>query len=340
MKTKNKNQSQKAYSSLVTSAVFWGLAPVFYKQGLLLVSITIFLAFRFGIGALYIFATERKKFIKLSVKVFAIVAAFAIFDALIVNLIYSYAIQRTSILHASIIQLAVPFFVYFFAAILLREKPHKVVIFGGLIAVMGLGIIVLANNSSAAAGASAVSFGDMVMLVSACVGAFSIVLGRKVLSSIKKLPSEQLGFMEYAISAVPLFVIIMVTGQWTTIASIQLQSWMWIFAAAIIAGAIPITLYYRAVKKLPAERLADMSFISPAVASFVGILFLGEQLSVGFILGTSLVLLGLLVGHKKIHPVLAAHKLGTGIDTLEKSFRIPQKAYQYITVETKKTFGM
>ncbi|MFO0882372.1 MAG: EamA family transporter [Candidatus Saccharimonadales bacterium] len=59
------------------------------------------------------------------------------------------------------------------------------------------------------------------------------------------------------------------------------MAWVWIIAAAIISGSLPVTFYYRSVKKLPAERLADMSFISPAVAGIVGILFLGERLSIG-----------------------------------------------------------
>ena len=335
---KSKNLNKKAYRNLVISAVLWGLSPLFYKQGLLLVSISVFLGLRFAIGAMAILATERKKFIRLTTKVIAIITAFAILDALLVNIVYSFAIQRTTLLHASIIQLSVPFLVYFFAAIILKEKPHKIVLIGSTVAVIGMAIIVIANSASSAPSTNTQNIGDLAMFACVSLSALSIVLGRKVLSGIKKLPSEQLGFMEYAISAVPFFVIILLHGSWQAITSISAMAWVWILAAAIISGSLPVTFYYRSVKKLPAERLADMSFISPAVAGIVGIMFLGEQLSVGFIAGTALVVVGLLISHKKIHPVLAAHKLGSDIKALQSIFKFPHKAYAYIAVEARK-FG-
>lgn len=333
MKAKTKNLDKKAYRNLVISATLWGLSPFFYKQGLLFVSILIFLGLRFAIGALCIFITERKKFVRLTLKIITIITAFALLDALLVNIVYSFAIQRTTILHASIIQLSVPFLVYFFAAIILREKPHKIVLFGSTIAVIGLAVIVFANSSVSTPSTGLQNIGDIVMFGCVCLSALSIVLGRKVLSKVKKLPSEQLGFMEYAISAVPFFVIIALHGSWHSLVTIPPIAWVWILAAAIISGSLPITFYYRSVKRLPAERLADMSFISPAVSGIVGILFLSEQLTPAFIMGTSLVLVGLMVSHNKIHPVMTAHKVGSDIKALNAVFRFPQRAYQYISVE-------
>ena len=50
---------------LFMSGVLWGFSALFYKKSLAVVSITAFLAVRFVLGASFIFATERKKFIRL-----------------------------------------------------------------------------------------------------------------------------------------------------------------------------------------------------------------------------------------------------------------------------------
>ena len=67
---------------------------------------------------------------------------------------------------------------------------------------------------------------------------------------------------------------------------------------------------------------------------------MGENLTAGFVLGTGLVVFGLLIGHKKVHPVLAAHKLGLELRTAQLLFRTPKRAYEYIAVETKNTFRL
>ena len=335
----SRKQSQLvAYQYLVTSGVLWGLVALFYKQGLAALSISLFLVLRFSVGAIGIYVSQRHRFKKLSIRILGLLTAFALIDAVAINYIYSFAIQRTSLLHASIILLATPFFVYFFAALLLKERPHKIVLIGSIVAATGLALIVLfgANQS---AGAAQTAVGDSVMLLYAIVNAFTIVLGRKLLSKKKQLAPEQLAFIEYAVAAMVIGLVLTVLGGWSELATITIPTWGWVVAAGIIGGALPILLYYKSVKRLPAERLADITFISPAVAGVVGVVFLGEALSSIFVIGTTLVVVGLLIGHDKIHPVVTAHKLGTDLATIGSIFKVPKKAYEYISAETRK-FGL
>jgi drug/metabolite transporter (DMT)-like permease len=336
---KQKNLNKKAYQSLLLSGVLWGFVPLFYKKSLLAVSIVVFLALRFTFAAAFIFATERKKFISIKPKMLAAIIGFAFLDMLMINLIYSVGIQKTTILHAAIIQLINPFLVYVFAAILLKEKPHKVVLMGSTVAVAGLLIIVITSLDGSSAASSTV-VGDLILIAGAALGAFTVVLGRKLLSQKKRIPPEQLGFIEYAVCAVPFIAIATATSSWGVLTTISVQVWLWILAASIISGAIPVIMYYRTVRRLPAERLADISFVIPAVSGAVGILFMGEQLTMGFIIGTSLVVAGLLVSHKKIHPILIAHHIGADTKLLQSMFRMPKRAYAYIAVETKSTFNL
>lgn len=335
---KSNNLNKQAYQSLLISGVLWGFTPLFYKKSLIAVSVLVFLALRFTIAGAFVFATERKKFVRLSPKLFIGVVIFALVDMLLINVIYSVGIQKTTILHAAVISLLNPFLVYLFAAIILKERPHKVVLVGSSIAVVGLLIIVLSSAKATGSVPSTIA-GDIILSLGAMIGAFTVVISRKILSQKKRVPPEQLGFMEYAICAIPVIAIVIATSGWQVIGTISGAVWLWIIAASIISGAFPIVMYYRSAKKLRAERLADISFVIPAISSLVGIIYMGEQLTLGYIAGASLVIFGLLIGHKKLHPILVAHKIGMDASAVQQLFRQPKKAYAYIAVESKSIFN-
>lgn len=339
MPKKKKTTSLKAYNTLLFSGVLWGFASLFFKMSLVTLSIGVFLALRFIIGAIFIYATGRKKFKPIPNKLLIIVALFALIDMVVINYLYSYALQRTTILHVSIISLSVPFLVYFFAAIILKEKPHRAVILGSVIAASGLAFIVVGGPTDTVTSPD-VARGDAVMVIYAIIGALAIVLSRKLLGHKRSLSSEQFSFIEYVTAACFFIGLVFVTHSWSEVTTISAVTWGWIAGAAILSGAMPLLLYYKAVKILPAERLADVNFIAPAVAGCVGVIFLGEQLSTSFIIGTACVVAGLLVSHKKIHPVLIAHHIGVDTKILQNMFRVPKRAYAFIAVETKNSLNL
>ena len=335
MKSKAQNYSHQAYSMLFMSGVLWGFSALFYKKSLAVMSIAVFLAVRFILGAIYIFTTEHKKFVKLSIRVFGLIALFTIVDTIMINFLYSAGIQRTTAIHASVIHLSTPFMVYFLASIFLSEKPHSRVIFGAIIAVIGMLGIVLGTSSSAS-GTGASIIGDLFLLSEAFVAASAIVIGRKLLTKYKIIPGEQLGFIEYSLSAIPFVIYVIWSGGVNELASVSLSSWVWVVGASILCGAIPITLYNRSIRKLPAQRLADVSFISPTTGALVGVFLLGEHITAIFVAGAALVVCGLLISHNKIHPVYIAHHLRADASTIQSIFRVPRRAYEYIRIESKR----
>ena len=266
---------------------------------------------------------------------FGLIALFTIVDTIMINFLYSAGIQKTTAIHAAVIHLSTPFIVYFLAALFLSEKPHRRVVVGAIIAAIGmLGIIVGSSTYNSGSGASAA--GDVILLIEAFVTASAMVLGRKLLTKYKKIPGEQLGFIEYSLSAIPFLILAFMSGGFQELTTLSLSSWSWIIGASILCGAIPFTLYNRSIRKLPAPRLADVSFISPTTGALVGVFILGEQISLPFIIGALLVVIGLLISHNKIHPVYIAHHLRAEMATLQSIFRAPKRAYEYMRIEVKR----
>lgn len=229
--------------------------------------------------------------------------------------------------------MTVPFFVYFFAAVLISEKPHKKVIFGSIIAFLGMVTIIF--SASVSATAKGAFIGDGILLIEAIVGALVIVWGRKIFTKHKKINGEQMSFIEFTVAIVPFAVVMLLSGDYIEIVNIQLTTWLMIVGASILCGALPLVLYYRVVRRLPAERLADTNFISPLTAAIIAVTLLGEQLTFMFVIGAVCVVTGLLISHNKLHPVLAAHRVGVSLTAIEKSFRYPRRAYEYIYAEAK-----
>jgi drug/metabolite transporter (DMT)-like permease len=329
---KHKNNSAIAYHKLILAAVLWGLAPYIYKQSLLVMTVIVFLAGRYFFGSIALFLTQKHKFKKIPRNLYLPLIIFTILNSLFLNYTFSLAVQKTSVLHIAIISLLTPFLVYIFANIILKERIHKRVIIGGLLAAIGLGYIL---TSSYANNEQSNIVGDLLMILYVSVNSLVIVWGRSLLSKNgkSKIPAEQLGFVEYSLSALVLLTIsfwLFLDGVMKT-AQITPQVIIITAMVGVFIGVMPIVLYYRAAKFLPAARLVDTNFISPFVAILTGVVLLGEQVSVSLIIGSLILITGLLISHNKIHPVLIAHRLYMDEKLLITIVRQPKKAYAYIS---------
>jgi drug/metabolite transporter (DMT)-like permease len=65
-----------------------------------------------------------------------------------------------------------------------------------------------------------------------------------------------------------------------------------LFYLAIVGSAIPFTLYFTLLKRLPATQLSLINYAVPVVAVIVGALFMSEPVTLRVVLGTALVILG------------------------------------------------
>lgn len=318
-----------AYSMLVTSGVLWGFSAFAYKNALFFMGAMVLLAMRYVVGAIFLYVSRKDTFARLPLKTYAIIAGFCLIGAVYTNLAYAYGIQRTTIVHASIVQLSVAFFVYLFAALLLKARIHRAVWLGAVLATIGLGVALLQSPLAASSGSTLL--GDLALLSQAVSTAIGVVLARYILSKRRlKIGPEQLAFLEYVFAALFFIGLLVASGNLASIAALSIQAYGWGLAVGIIVGALPIRLYYSAVKKLPTERIADIDFINPSVAIVSGVLLLNESFTLQSAAGLSLVAIGLLVSHNKLHPVTIAHKVHLSSDRLVNIYRLPKRAYEFI----------
>lgn len=291
-----------SYGMLATSGIFWGLSPLLYKSGFAYVSVGMFLLGKFTVGAFVIYFSSRHRFINLRPSLLLALALFGVLDGLGATYIYLSGVQLTSVLNTALIGLLMPFAVYFLANIILKDAISKVVVAGAVIATLGLALTIVGNDSS---GRSVT--GDLLIFAYVLFNAALVVAGKYFLSKkAPKLPPDQLSFIEYFVSMLAVFALFGV-GFFGVDSDINAPGVLNMLVAGTVLGSFPMLLYARSVKKLPAERLADLPFITAAVGMSIGVVMLGGVPELPVLAGIGLVVLGLLVGNSKVDLLYAAH---------------------------------
>ncbi|HEB82770.1 MAG TPA: EamA family transporter [Gammaproteobacteria bacterium] len=114
------------------------------------------------------------------------------------------------------------------------------------------------------------------------------------------IKQQQPDFHPVAITAgsivisLPLFALnVVVDGGWPD--SLPLKPALSILYLALLGSAIGFPLYFYLLKKLPPERVAIVTLITPVTALLLGSFLNGEHISSKVWLGTALILLGLAI---------------------------------------------
>ncbi|NCU41013.1 DMT family transporter [Candidatus Saccharibacteria bacterium] len=291
-----------SYGMLVSSGVFWGLSPFLYKSGFAYVSVGMFLLGKFAVGALVIYLAGRHRFIKLKPSLIVALSIFGVLDGLGATFIYLSGVQLTSVLNTALIGLLMPFAVYFWANIVLKDAVSKIVIIGAVIATIGLGLTVVGSDASGRA-----ILGDILILAYVLFNAALVVAGKYFLSKkAPKLPPDQLSFIEYFVSMIAVFVLFGI-GVFNFEGIANVPTILYMLCAGTVLGSFPMLLYARSVKKLPSERLADLPFITAIIGISLGAIAIGGAPETTSLVGMALIAIGLLIGNSKINLVYVAH---------------------------------
>lgn len=157
-----------------------------------------------------------------------------------------------------------------------------------------LGIIVTFVGRDASHTTQALSqvlFGDLLALLAGIFWAATTVVVR--LTKLSEAPATQTLFYQLIGGFILLFPLTFVMGQaniqWTSIAIGSL-----IFHSVLISF-MSYLLWFALLKKYLASRLGVFSFLTPLFGMIFGVWFLNEKIEMNFIVGTMMVLLGVIV---------------------------------------------
>jgi len=183
---------------------------------------------------------------------------------------------------ASVITSTIPAFMIIFGWLILKESLDKVKILSVIIAILGVIMIVGLHMSG-----SNVGLGIGLLLLTAMTWALMSVLIKKV----KTYSSLQITIMSTVVAVVCLTPFILSnTDALTSINFLEPKVFLSLLYIGGVSTAVAYVMWNKGLKVISASSSGIFYLIQPIVGSFLGWLLLGEQISVGFIIGSAMIL--------------------------------------------------
>ncbi|WP_338232624.1 DMT family transporter [Companilactobacillus muriivasis] len=182
----------------------------------------------------------------------------------------------------SVITSTIPAFMIIFGWLILKEPLDKVKVFSVLIAILGVVMIVGLKMTG-----SNVVLGVILLILTAITWALMSVLIKKV----KTYSSLQITIMSTVVAVVCLTPFILSDlSSLTSINFAEPKVILSLLYIGAVSTAVAYVMWNKGLKVISASSSGLFYLIQPIVGSFLGWLLLGEQISVGFIIGSAMIL--------------------------------------------------
>ena len=282
-----KNGTFLSYTLLIITFVIWGSLYVASKTALADLSPTALLFFRYFLGLFPLFVLYRREKKQTRIrrgdwKYFLFIGGVGYFAAIMLQTLGT---NLASASMASLINSMNPVAVTFLAAVFLKESltPRKLA--AVLLAVAGV-LVIFGKSGSAASPA-----GILCSVVSVILWSLTMIAVRKISSRYSPI---QITFWSMAVGLVfttPFFAAETLQNP----LSIRPSSAAAVVYIALICTGLAQLLWNRSLAFLNAGTCSMFYPLQPVTSTLFGVLFLGEKLTVSFLLGGAVIICGILI---------------------------------------------
>jgi drug/metabolite transporter (DMT)-like permease len=297
------NTHKRAVLALIIANIIWGAAAPIFK--LALTNITPFtLAFiRFGGAALLLFPFVTNNW-KIAKKDWINLIMLS-FCGITINITFFFlGLENTPSVNAPVIASAGPIFLYLLSIVFLHEKPHRRVISGMVISLLGVMIVI---GQPILQGEFDGQILGNIYLVLATFGAVGhAIFSKKILDKYNSMVVTFWSFIIGAISFIPLFYYEMINSD--PFSKIGLSGWFGVYFGIFLSSALAYILYEWGIKRTDVQEVGLFTYIDPVIAAIIAIPLLGESITPVLILGAIFIFSGIYIAEGRInyHPI---HKL-------------------------------
>lgn len=293
---------RKAFLGLLLVSVLWGTAGVTAKMLIAELHPYVLLFYRFGLASIiflpWFLRAHKPKNTWRTLIPFSLLS--------IGNALFFYlGIVHTSASAASVINTSTPLLTALFSHFLIGERTHKEKILGVIVGLIGTLIIILLPlwNEGRSIGGSIT--GNLLILLSVVSWTLYLVGSRKFISqeTFSPVVMTEINFLTLALFSL---VMAVVTGQTFVTDAIFTPSYFFL----LLYAAIPVTvvtfgIFQWVIKHISATTASLKDYIQLVISVGLSIVILGERLNAIFILGSGIVVTGLiLASHKAILRIL------------------------------------
>jgi drug/metabolite transporter (DMT)-like permease len=285
------------YFIIALPIIFWAFAFPFIKIGLQElrpINLTIMRLFIVCIIFLFIILIVPKKFSKIQKKDILPLFLLGFVGVVMYHLGLNYGEQYMSASAASLIIATIPIFTVLFATLYLKEKITKKILVGIPLSLSGVALISLAGTSGNPLEITYIT-AAFAVLVAALVGAGYTIAGKKLLQRYSALSLTVYAFLFGSLGLLPFLSRSLITEA----AAMTWNGWGAVLFLAVLPTVVGYVLWYVALEIKTASEVSVFLYFIPVLSTIISFFLFQEPITWLFIVGGTLVILGLIIVNKK-----------------------------------------
>lgn len=298
------NRRTTAFFYLALVSLIWGAASPVVKWTLDWFDPWLFLTYRFAISTLIAFPFLASSNIKLPKKASDqwLVLLTGLVSAPLSLFLFFSALDKTTALSGSLITAAGPLFLILGGMLFFRDRVSKYEKIGIGVAVIGTILTVigplLMNGHTDSLGKLE---GNGIMLLAVITDIIGALLSKE---AMKKGINPAITAHAQFIIGFAIFLPLLFLRQdpatvWNTILAAPWQAHLGVLFMAVVSGTIAYTLRNIAIKSIEISESAPHQYMQPLWAAVLAVLWLHESITLSYVVGGTIIALGVLIAEKK-----------------------------------------
>jgi drug/metabolite transporter (DMT)-like permease len=277
---------------LLLMVLFWGANISIIKVALRHFHPAVFNCFRFVIASLCMLVLYRKVF---QDPVDRRELGWLLLLGVLGNTVYQFlfigGVNYTFVSHTSILLGTSPIFTAGLSNILGHEKIGKKTWFGILLSFLGMVLLVF-GTGELRAGNLRTLVGDLFIVVASFMWSIYTTFSRKVVSEYSSQHYLLYTMLFGTIFLIPFSIPYFYKQNWTILGA---HDWAALFYSALLALVFGYSAWYYSVQRIGSTRTAVYANLTPVAGLAIGMIFLGERLSLLQWIGAVVILTGLIL---------------------------------------------
>lgn len=241
---------------------------------------------RFGIASialmLIVYATKRMR--RIERRDWPRLIALGVLGVPLNQLLFLYGLQYTTPGRSALYYGATPMFVFLLALFFLKEKVTLLKVIGIIGSFVGVAIILRGGRMD-----QGILFGDALVILAVIAWAGYTVAGKSILNKYGALTVTAYALAIGTLIYLPLGIYSAVHFDYT---QVPLKAWLSLLYIAIFTSVIAYTIWFWALARMEASKLAIFQNLQPIIASILSVWMVGESFGFDFYLGGAMVIGG------------------------------------------------
>jgi drug/metabolite transporter (DMT)-like permease len=225
----------------------------------------------------------------------------ALFGTFLFTLLMLAGLQRTSAVAAGVITSTIPAVVALFSWLFLKERPNGRALISIALAIVGVAVVNVAQNSVGAHEAGRVHsdssmLGNLMVLGAVCCESLYIILSRRLTQTLPAIDICAYTHLFGFLLMLPLGFSALVSFDYT---SVSLSVWSLVLWYGLSASIFSFWLWMKGIRHVDGSLAGVFSGLLPIAAALYGIVFLGERLTIAHGIALACVVAGIVLASLK-----------------------------------------